>query len=661
MGRVSPWIYGGDTGELIASSHLLGVPHAPGYPTYVVIGKAAQVLVPFGNLSLRSNYLSAALAASSLVMVYWLFQKVFKKNAFSWEALAAATILGLSPIFVDQALSAEVFTLNFVFFLGVLLCLTRSEPQGFIAASFIFGLGMGNHHTLMAATPFLAWAFWKEAHSLKTFFHAGLFFTLGLTVYLILPLRAHAGPAVNFGDPETWGRFWAVVTRKEFGSLSLHPAAVPFRDIALLILEAKQFLARTQSQLGNFGIVLALGGVGTGFIYRESRWVALAALLGWLGVGFGFEILSNLSPGSDIGQWRLERFFIFPLFSLVTALALFAFWTNSLKRWGRAAGFIVAILFVMERAFAFPMIPTLRDNFVFRDVGLSLLRSAPVSSRLVIDRILFDEPTSAIVVLTQIEKKREDIKIFYRPGTLFEPVYGADVLELSWPDRYQRQHQIEEKEFSSKNNVRCLAFEKSNTPFAKPALSGLLYQEKGEGPLSADADPFFLFRSVLFGDRADYPRRLIAVHIPYLLGKRAGERGDWDLARKWLGMAQRIGGKMAWLASNIGGVYAHGGLLEDAKNCYLEATRWDPYFPNGYFGLGYTSLQQNNLETAIEAYAQAVRTGPDLVDAYYMLGVAHVMAGQFEKAREPWMSYLEIAPQGAQALVIKKKMEELWK
>ncbi|MCK4831823.1 MAG: DUF2723 domain-containing protein, partial [Anaerolineales bacterium] len=62
--------HGTDGGDLIAASQVLGVPHPPGYPLYVVVGHLLSRLpLPGGNLALRFNLLSAfsAAAASALL------------------------------------------------------------------------------------------------------------------------------------------------------------------------------------------------------------------------------------------------------------------------------------------------------------------------------------------------------------------------------------------------------------------------------------------------------------------------------------------------------------------------------------------------------------------------------------------------------------------
>ena len=51
-----------DSGEYIATSFILGVPHPPGTPLYVLIGRLFSML-PFGNVHLMVNWLSAFASA----------------------------------------------------------------------------------------------------------------------------------------------------------------------------------------------------------------------------------------------------------------------------------------------------------------------------------------------------------------------------------------------------------------------------------------------------------------------------------------------------------------------------------------------------------------------------------------------------------------------
>ncbi len=59
-------VYVGDSGELAAAVHTLGVAHPPGYPAYVLLGKLFSVLVPFGRPVWRLNLFSAVMTAVSV-------------------------------------------------------------------------------------------------------------------------------------------------------------------------------------------------------------------------------------------------------------------------------------------------------------------------------------------------------------------------------------------------------------------------------------------------------------------------------------------------------------------------------------------------------------------------------------------------------------------
>src|SRR4051794_26172736 len=63
-------IYVGDSGELAAAVHVLGIPHPPGYPLYVLLGKLFSMLVPIGKPALRLNIFSAVCASASAVFLF---------------------------------------------------------------------------------------------------------------------------------------------------------------------------------------------------------------------------------------------------------------------------------------------------------------------------------------------------------------------------------------------------------------------------------------------------------------------------------------------------------------------------------------------------------------------------------------------------------------
>src|SRR5205823_8867226 len=58
-----------DSGEFIAVSNILGVPHPPGTPFYVLLGRLAT-LVPIASIAQRVNGLSALASALAVLLTF---------------------------------------------------------------------------------------------------------------------------------------------------------------------------------------------------------------------------------------------------------------------------------------------------------------------------------------------------------------------------------------------------------------------------------------------------------------------------------------------------------------------------------------------------------------------------------------------------------------
>ncbi len=72
-----------DSGEFIAVSHILGIPHAPGTPLYVLIGRVFS-LIPIGTIAQRVNWFSALSSAVTVLFMYLITVKLSRK-LFPWE------------------------------------------------------------------------------------------------------------------------------------------------------------------------------------------------------------------------------------------------------------------------------------------------------------------------------------------------------------------------------------------------------------------------------------------------------------------------------------------------------------------------------------------------------------------------------------------------
>src|SRR3990170_3571954 len=67
---MAPTVSFWDCGEFIACSYILGIPHPPGAPLFILIGRLFTLLPFFDQIALRTNILSALGSASSVVVAY---------------------------------------------------------------------------------------------------------------------------------------------------------------------------------------------------------------------------------------------------------------------------------------------------------------------------------------------------------------------------------------------------------------------------------------------------------------------------------------------------------------------------------------------------------------------------------------------------------------
>ena len=135
-------------------------------------------------------------------------------------AASAGLLFAFSPLLWSQATIAEVHTLNAAFVAAVFCLLLRWRAKGSpwlaVVAAFLYGLGLGNHLIGLLLLP--AVIFWLLTCGQRARLRGRAWlavtggFLLGLAVYVYLPLAAARQPPINWGDPQTWDRFWWVVT-----------------------------------------------------------------------------------------------------------------------------------------------------------------------------------------------------------------------------------------------------------------------------------------------------------------------------------------------------------------------------------------------------------------------------------------------------------------
>ncbi|MBD90287.1 MAG: hypothetical protein CL940_08110 [Deltaproteobacteria bacterium] len=241
-----------DSSELTAAGVVLGVPHAPGHPLYVLLAHLAS-LIPVGTAAFRVALLSGLFAAAAA----WFTADLV--DELSWDkgsrtnrtvaGLSVALILCASTAIWQQAVRAEVYTLH----LALMLWATRdalrwrrdtSERRHarLATVALIMGLGCANHHLLtllhLPALLVLLMARPPEANDSRSgrLARAVAWALPAALLYAVLPLRAMTDPLINYGDPRTLGRLWDLVSAQAFQS-SVTESSSPISENIVVAIE----------------------------------------------------------------------------------------------------------------------------------------------------------------------------------------------------------------------------------------------------------------------------------------------------------------------------------------------------------------------------------------------------------------------------------------
>ena len=206
-----------------------------------------------------------------------------------WARLAALGLLATAQFFWALALIAEVYTLHTAILAGVILALLRwaedPTPGRLAMATFLTGIGFGNHVATMLAAPGFLWFVLntepKKALAIRSLGLATAGLAAGLAVYLYLPLV-----------------YW---TRPEFNYVGWFDASGAFEPINLATLEGLWWLVSGKvfadvmmaystpellREVGHFGAELVRAfmviGIGPGVVGIVVSWRRSRALGGML-------------------------------------------------------------------------------------------------------------------------------------------------------------------------------------------------------------------------------------------------------------------------------------------------------------------------------------------------------------------------------------------
>ena len=194
---MAPTVSFWDCGEFIATAHTLGVPHPPGSPLFLIIGRIFS-MIPFSpDIAFRVNLISVLVSALAVMLLYLVIVKVIahwrggiKENSDVIIAFGGALVGALTFAFTDShwfnAVEAEVYSMS-TFFTAIVMWLIlhwseRADEPGneryILIIAYMIGLAIGIHLLNLLALPFIALIiyFRKQSFEWKSFL-----ITIGIT------------------------------------------------------------------------------------------------------------------------------------------------------------------------------------------------------------------------------------------------------------------------------------------------------------------------------------------------------------------------------------------------------------------------------------------------------------------------------------------------
>jgi tetratricopeptide (TPR) repeat protein len=422
-----PDIPAGDGGELVTAAATCGIAHPPGYPLFTMLGRLFA-FIPSPIVAWRINLMSAVFHAASATLVYAILLLALRHAI---PALVGALFMAFSTIFWRYSLVAEVFPLNdFLLSLLLFILFLRAGriSRGNMAAGktpekkllflwfFLLGLSFSNHLTTVLVLPAFLYFFLKnEPFALRpeVLLSCLLFFLLGLLPYVYLPLASSAGPYLNWDNPSDPAGFLRLISRSDYGTLTLSPTDT-IRTSPLL--QIPLYLTSLWNEFTPVGIILAAFGLME--LFRKNRRLFNFLLLGLITTGPVFLMMGNMNPAKPSFTAVISRFHLMPglFFSIIIGFgAKFILDIPSCLPEGRSPkkAFSAALAAMLLASVFFPFITNFtpadqRGNHMVREYGEEALLGLPENSILLATGDTF---LGSLDYLAAVEKMRPDVMI----------------------------------------------------------------------------------------------------------------------------------------------------------------------------------------------------------------------------------------------------------
>jgi hypothetical protein len=294
-----------DTGEYMAAVKVLGIPHPPGNPFFMLLGHAfASLPIPVSYAE-KINILAALCSALSAGFWFLITERIVARwIGDRWQRLVVAgvaTLIGATAFTVwnQSVVNEKVYTVSLLFFTIVswLMIQWIEEPDApkadriLILVAFLLGLGYSNHPAgflpLPAAGVAVLMVRWRTLLRWKLVLVALGALVLGLTPFIYEPIRAAYFPGINEGAPTacatkleasctftklTKDRLMANINREQYGQKIERGASYPAQVGMWWLYFKWQWIRDSHQTMQGLQFVVAFLFLGLGLLGGYVHW-----------------------------------------------------------------------------------------------------------------------------------------------------------------------------------------------------------------------------------------------------------------------------------------------------------------------------------------------------------------------------------------------------
>jgi len=318
-----------DTGEYMAAVKVLGIPHPPGNPFFILLGHAfASLPIPV-SYGARINIMAALASACSAGFWFLITERIVARwIAERWQrpvVASLATLIGATAFTVwnQSVVNEKVYTISLLFFTITSWIIIEwiEDPDSpradrlIVLVCFLLGLGYSNHPAgflpLPAAGVAMLITRWRTLLRWKLVLAALGALIIGLTPFIYEPVRAAYFPGINEGAPTgcetkleagctfstlTEQRLMANINREQYGPKLERGASYPAQVEMWWFYFKWQWLRDAHGTMPALQFMLAFLFLGLGLLGGDHGGEHDRLAIGGDDGAIGFDLSPALGP-----------------------------------------------------------------------------------------------------------------------------------------------------------------------------------------------------------------------------------------------------------------------------------------------------------------------------------------------------------------------------